>query len=189
MTNDSTQTPLPRGIRFIIAFHVLNLVLWLVGITGSLIAYDLVAALGLVESRDSLDVAVFETNRAIALADTVFILPLIGIALYGMLQREFYGFICSWMYFGWSIYWPAVFWGQCLTYRHGNIMFPMPNAVTLSFTAFFFGFACWASWYLCQVCYNAGNVLEVYTRTTDETENCSSGVSERDPLVHRQEQN
>ena len=72
-----THAPrLPLGIKVIIGFHLFSFVIWLIGQTGAVIAYDTSAKLGLQDPRSLLDPVIVEVNRGIGLADTIIMLPL-----------------------------------------------------------------------------------------------------------------
>lgn len=46
---------MPLGIKFIIGFHILSIIFWVVGQGGAVIAYDTVAQWGLQEPRETID--------------------------------------------------------------------------------------------------------------------------------------
>ena len=149
---DVTTKPLPTGIKVIIVFHILSTCLWLVGQTLSIFDYDFVAEYtGLVERRELTENAVVEFYRAIAIADTAIGIPLHVLSAYGLLQHKFYGAICSWMAFCFSMYWPSIFWGTHITFVQGNVKHPPLNALDGSIPALVFIFAVWGSWYQCHL--------------------------------------
>jgi hypothetical protein len=106
-----TKGPLlPLGIKIIVGFHVFSFVLWFIGQSGAVVAYDKMAEWGLQGPRASLDPVIVEVNRAIGLADTIIMLPLFIVAAVGLLRTRFYGAVASWLVFGMTLYWPVVFW-------------------------------------------------------------------------------
>ena len=108
------------------------------------------ASTGLQSPRNGTDPAVVETNRAIALADTFILISLHVMSLVGLLNRQFYGVITSWMAFVISMYWPTVFWMSLITYRQGDIQHEAVDMAYLVITAFIAVFSGWGSWYLCR---------------------------------------
>jgi hypothetical protein len=142
--------PLSLPLRIIIAFHVLNLCLWLVGQTGAVLFYDTVAAMGLQDPRDDVDAALVETNRGLGLADTLIPIPLLIMSAVGLYRRKFYGAICSWMVFSWTLYWPMVFFCSQWFYKQNSIKHAPVTAVNAIVPAVFWCFAVWASWHLCR---------------------------------------
>ena len=74
----------PVGVIVLIVFHLLNLVVWFFGQTLAFFYYDMVATWGLQEPRTLLDPAIVEVNRAIGLIDTLIMLPMFGVAAFGL---------------------------------------------------------------------------------------------------------
>lgn len=106
----TTLTRLPLGVKVIVGFHLCSFVLWLLGQSLAVLAYDRVAAWGLQNPRPLVDPVIVEVNRAIGLTDTLIMLPLHLVASVGLLRRRFYGAVASWLVFGITLYWPVIFW-------------------------------------------------------------------------------
>jgi hypothetical protein len=104
------------GIRCIIGFCALNFILWGVAQTLAIWNYDLVASWNLQEPRSIANETVVATNQAIAMADTLIMLPLFAMSIVGLYQRKLYGVVCTWMVFGITLYWPVVWWMSRITY-------------------------------------------------------------------------
>ena len=117
------RTRLPLGIKVIIGFHVLSLVMWFFGQTMAVVAYDKVAEWGLQGPRALLDPAVVEVNRAIGLADTIVMLPLFILAAIGLIRKRYYGAVASWLVFGMTLYAAAAVWplGPAATSRSARV--------------------------------------------------------------------
>lgn len=62
-------TPLPAGVKIILGFHLLTLILWTIGQGGAVVSYDAVAAWGFQDPRDSLGPAIVEVNRGSGFSD------------------------------------------------------------------------------------------------------------------------
>lgn len=144
-----TQTSrLPMGVKFIIGFHLFNLVIWFLGQTGAVFAYDTVARWGLQDPRELLDPVIVEVNRAVGLTDTLVMLPLFFVAAIGLLRRRFYGAVASWLAFGITLYWPVVSWCSQGFYAAADIRrAPMQVSYVIIPGALWL-IACWGSWYL-----------------------------------------
>jgi hypothetical protein len=141
---------LPFGVKFIIGFYVVSFILWLIGQTGAVVAYDTVAAWGLQDPRALVDPVIVEVNRGIGLTDTLVMLPLYLVAIAGLLRRRFFGAVTSWLVFGMSLYWPIVFFASQGFYaRAGMEHVPTTVAVaTLPIATMLI--AGWGSWYLAR---------------------------------------
>lgn len=138
----------PLGIKIIIGFHLLSVILWTVGQGGAVIAYDTVARWGFQEQRELLDPAIVEMNRGIGLVDFAIQIPLFILAIIGLLRLKFYGLVASWLVLGMTIYWPLVALTVQYFYSHAGIKhqhFDLPTKVLL---LMIFHFAMWASSYL-----------------------------------------
>lgn len=141
---------LPIGIKVIIGVHLFSLVIWLVGQTGAVVAYDTVAGWGLQDSRALIDPVIVEVNRAIGLADTIIMLPLFVVATIGLLRRRFYGVVTSWLAFGMTLYWPVVFWCSQGFYAAAGIRHQSLSAPTIILPATLMLIAVWGTWYLAR---------------------------------------
>ena len=142
--------PLSVGLRVIVAFHLLNLLLWLFGQTGAIFWYDTIAKYGFQEPRDANDPAIIQVNIGIGLADTLIALPLFAMAAVGILRRQFYGVICSWMVFYHSMYWPMVYWMSCLMYKRAGILHSPVTVTNVLLPGMMWCFGAWGSWFLCR---------------------------------------
>jgi hypothetical protein len=76
------------------------------------------------------------------------IIPLFIIATTGLWRLKFYGAVTSWMVFGWSIYWPVVFWASQYFFSQNGIKHQPIQMITIIVPVFFGGFALWGSCYL-----------------------------------------
>ncbi|MCP4367305.1 MAG: hypothetical protein GY797_04200 [Deltaproteobacteria bacterium] len=144
----SNQKNSPLGIKFIIGFFVLSIIIWIIGQGGAVISYDSVAKLGLQETRESVDPVIVEVNRGIALGDVVIQLPLFILGVVGLWRLRYYGAVASWMALAIHLYWTTVAWAKQFFYLNASIKC-QPFSVSLNgVLAFFFLFSAWASWYL-----------------------------------------
>ncbi len=142
------QRVMPLGIKFIIGFHILNIVFWAVGQGGAVIAYDTVAQWGLVEPRETIDPFILLINRAIGLSDVIIGVPLFAIALIGLWRMRFYGAVFSWMVLGIGFYWTTEAWIKQYFYLQAGMKCLPFEIGTHSMLAFVFLFSAWASWYI-----------------------------------------
>jgi hypothetical protein len=139
---------MPLGVKFIIAFHLFNIVLWTIGQGGALVSYDTVARWGLQDPRDLVDPVIVAVNKGIGLADMVAMMPLFIVAVIGLWRLKFYGAVASWMVFGFSVYWPVVFWSSQYFYGQAGVKH---QAIALSSHVILLSIlfiAIWASCYL-----------------------------------------
>jgi hypothetical protein len=141
---------LPLGVKIIIGFHVFSFVIWLIGQTGAVVAYDTVAGMGLQGPRALLDPAIVEVNRGIGLADTIVMLPLFLVATVGLLRRRFYGAVASWLAFGMTLYWPVVFWCSQGFYAEAEINHQPTSFATVLLPGVLLLVAVWGSWCLAR---------------------------------------
>ena len=139
---------IPLGIKFIIGFHILNIIIWIIGQGGAVIAYDTVAQWGLQEPRDTIEHAILVTNRGIGCADIIIGVPLFTIALIGLWRMQFYGAVFSYMVLGISFYWTTVAWVKQSFYLQAELKTLPFHLGTHGMLAFVFLFSLWASWYL-----------------------------------------
>lgn len=144
----TTADALPRGVKAIIVFHLFNLVIWSIGQAGALVSYDTVAGWGLQDSRDLLDPVIVQVNQGIALADTIVMLPLFLVAAVGLARRRGYGAVASWIVFGFTLYWPVVFWSSQTFYARGSTLHVPTAPVAVLLPAALMLVAAWGSWYL-----------------------------------------
>ena len=136
------------GFKLIIGFHFVSLVLWFLGQTLAVVAYDMVAGWGLQDPRALVDPVIVEVNRAIGLTDTIVMLPFHALAAIGLLRGRFYGAVASWLVFGITMYWPVTFWASQSFYAAAGIdHMPMTLGYALLPAAAAL-FAGWGSWYL-----------------------------------------
>jgi len=138
----------PLGIRLIVGFFVLSILLWIIGQGGALISYDSVAKFGFQDSRESVDPVIVEVNRGIAFADVLIQIPLFVLAAIGLWRLKFWGALASWMALGINVYWTTVAWAKQYFYLHASVKCE-PFAMALhGALAFIFLFSVWASWHL-----------------------------------------
>ena len=142
------QNQIKLGVKFIIGFHILNLIMFVVGQGGAVVAYDTVAEWGLQEARDTIDSVIVVINRGIGLADVIIGVPLFIVAIIGLWRQRYLGFITSWMVFGISLYWTTVAWSKQYFYIQDSIKCEPFNIGIHMVLAFVFLFSLWGSWYL-----------------------------------------
>jgi hypothetical protein len=145
----STTAPLSTGIKVLVGFLIIHALL-LVTQTWAVWDYDLMASWKLQEPRSMATEAVVQSNRAIGLADTVIMLPLSVMAIVGLLRRQFYGVVCSWMLLGIALYWPVVFVMSRFTFASADIAHVPLRTEDLVITGTIFLFAAWGGWLLCR---------------------------------------
>jgi len=138
----------PSAIKVIIGFHLFNIILWTIGQGGAVISYDTVADWGLQDPRHLIDPVIVEVNRAIGLADMFTMIPLFIIAVVGLWQLKFYGAVASWMVFGFSIYWPVVFFASQYFYGQSAIKHNPTQMSAIILLSAIMLITIWASWYL-----------------------------------------
>lgn len=136
------------GIRCIIGFCAFNFILWGVAQTLAIWNYDLVASWKLQEPRSIVDETVVATNQAIAMADTVIMLPLFAMSIIGLQQRKFYGVVCTWMVFGITLYWPVVWWMSRITYKSAGVASVPLRGQDILVTGAIWIFGAWGSWFM-----------------------------------------
>ena len=142
------QKSVPIGIKCIIGFHILNIIIWIIGQGGAVVAYDTVAQWGLQEPRATIDPFILMINQAIGLADFIIGVPLFIIAAVGLWQMRFYGFVFSYMVLGISFYWTTVAWVKQYFYLQAGVKSLPFDIGTHGMLAFVFLFSLWASWHL-----------------------------------------
>lgn len=142
------QKKVTPGIKLIIGFLILNLIIFIFGQGGAVVSYDFVAKLGLQEARETVDPIIVVINRGIGLADVLIGVPLFILAITGLWRLRFYGAVFSWMVLGISLYWPAVAWAKQSFYIQASVKCEPFNAGVHGVLAFVFVFSIWAAWYL-----------------------------------------
>lgn len=142
------QKKVTPGIKLIIGFLILNLIIFIFGQGGAVVSYDFVAKLGLQEARETVDPIIVVINRGIGLADVLIGVPLFILAITGLWRLKFYGAVFSWMVLGISLYWPAVAWAKQSFYIQASVKCEPFNAGVHGVLAFVFVFSIWAAWYL-----------------------------------------
>ncbi|MFC2134904.1 hypothetical protein ACFLR4_02500 [Bacteroidota bacterium] len=140
----------PLGIKFIIGFFVVNIIIFVIGQGGAVIAYDAVAKLGLQELRESVHPVIVVVNRGIGFADFIIGVPLFIFAVIGLWKMRYWGAMVSWMVLGISFYWTSVAWAKQYFYLEASVKCPPFDMGTHFMLAFVFLFSLWASWYLFQ---------------------------------------
>ena len=136
------------GVKLIIGFHILNLIMFVIGQGGAVISYDTVAEWGLQEARDTIDSVIVVINRGIGLADVIIGVPLFIIAIIGLWRQRYLGCVTSWMVFSISLYWTNVAWSKQYFYIQASIKCEPFNFGVHLVLAFVFLFSLWGSWYL-----------------------------------------
>ena len=139
---------IPLGIKIVIGFHLLSVILWTIGQGGAVIFYDAVAKLGLQEPRELVDPVIVEVNRGIAFTDFVLQIPLFVLAIIGLWRLRFYGAVASWLVLGMTIYWPIVAWSNKYFFAQAAVKYQPFDMATNGILVFIVLFAVWASWYL-----------------------------------------
>src|SRR5210317_2130780 len=138
----------PAGIKLIIGFFILNLIMFVVGQGGAVVSYDYVAQLGLQEARETIDPVIVVVNRGIGLADVLIGIPLFVLAITGLWRLRYYGAVFSWMVLGISVYWTSVAWAKQSFYLQASVKSQPFDVGVHGVLAFIFIFSLWASWYL-----------------------------------------
>ena len=139
---------IPLGVKIIVGFHLLSIILWTIGQGGAVISYDTIAKWGLQEPRELLDPVIVEVNRGIGFADFVIQIPLFILAVIGLWRLRFFGAMASWLLFGMTLYWPVVAWADQYFYAQAAIKHRPFGVATNLVLVFIVLFAAWASWYL-----------------------------------------
>jgi len=139
---------IPPGVKIIIAFHLLSIILWIIGQGGAVIFYDTVAKWGLQESRELVDPVIVEVNRGIGLADFIIQIPLFILAVIGLWRLRFFGAVASWLVLGMTLYWPVVAWSNKYFFAQAGVKYQPFDIATNVILALILLFAAWASWYL-----------------------------------------
>lgn len=143
-----TRSSRPVGVNALILFHLFNIIIWLIGQTLAVFSYDMVAELGLQEPRELLNPAIVETNRAIGLTDTLIMLPLFCVALFGLLGMRFYGAVASWLVLGLTLYWPVIFWTAQFFYATAGIQHAPTAMINVLLPGTLWVIAAWGIFYL-----------------------------------------
>jgi len=142
------QNNIKLGIKLIIGFHILNLIMFVIGQGGAVVSYDTVAAWGLQEARDTTDSFIIVINRGIGFADVIIGVPLFILAIIGLWRQRFLGYVASWMVFGICLYWTGVAWSKQYFYLEASMKCEPFDIGTHIVLAFVFLFSLWGSWYL-----------------------------------------
>ena len=142
------QKKVTLGIKLIIGFFILNLIMFVFGQGGAVVSYDYVAKLGLQEARETIDPLIVVINRGIGLADVLIGVPLFIFAIIGLWRLRFFGAVFSWMVLGISFYWTTVAWAKQSFYIQASVKCEPFNAGVHGVLAFVFVFSIWASWHL-----------------------------------------
>jgi hypothetical protein len=95
----------PIAFWFIVAFLASAILLMLVGQTLGLVDYDLATRLGLQETHAEVGEFGIQINRAFAAGDTLVYIPLLVLALVGLLLRKRWALLMTAAAFGVSLYW------------------------------------------------------------------------------------
>ena len=142
------QKKVPIGIKLIIGFFILNLLMFVIGQGGAVVSYDYVAKLGLQEARETIDPVIVVINRGIGLADVLIGVPLFILAIIGLWRLRFFGAVFSWLILGISFYWTTVAWAKQSFYIQASLKCQPFDIGVHGVLAFVFIFSVWASWHL-----------------------------------------
>jgi hypothetical protein len=96
----------PAAFWIIVIFLAYYLVFLLAGQTASVFAYDFTVRMGLQESAKAVGEYGVQVNRALGLADTVVLIPLIIISLIGLFLRKTWALTTLAAVMGITLYWP-----------------------------------------------------------------------------------
>lgn len=144
----TTFKSLPLGIKIIIFFFLLSVILWTFGQGGAVVAYDTVASWGFQDLRENLDPALVEMNKGIGLSDFIIQIPLFIIAIIGLWKKKMWGAVTSWIVLGINIYWPIVaFANQCF-FTQGGIKHQAMDIGVIVLLCAIVIFSKWSCWYL-----------------------------------------
>lgn len=97
----------PVSFWVIVAFLAVSVVLMLTGQTMALLDYDLAVRLGLQESAEQIGEYGVQVNRAFGGSDTLVYVPLLVLALVGLLLGKRWALVATAAAFGISAYWSA----------------------------------------------------------------------------------
>lgn len=139
---------IPPGVKIIIGFHLLSIILWTIGQGGAVTSYDTVAKWGLQEPRELVDPVIVEVNRGIGLTDFLIQIPLFILAVIGLWRLKFFGAVVSWLLLGITIYWPVVAWANKYFFAKAAVKYHPFDIATNVILVLIVLFAVWASWYL-----------------------------------------
>jgi len=139
---------IPLGIKIIIGFHLLSIILWTIGQGGAVIAYDTVAKWGLQEPQEVVDPVIVAVNKGIGFADFIIQIPLFILAVIGLWRLKFFGAVVSWLLLGMTIYWPVVAWSSKYFFAKAGVKYHPFDLASNLILVFIIAFAVWASWYL-----------------------------------------
>ena len=139
---------LPMGVRIINLFLILSIAQWIVGQGGAVVAYDLVANMGLHPTRDDSDPITVAVTRGIAFADVAIQLPFFVLGLVGLWRRMALGLAAAWIALGINLYWPTVAWAKKYFYIMAGFDTEPTGPLLNGALAFIFLFSAWAIWYL-----------------------------------------
>jgi hypothetical protein len=95
----------PVAFWVIVIFHALSATLLLIGQTTAMFAYDFAVRIGLQESLEEVTAFGVQMNRAFGAGDTFVYIPLILIALFGLLMRKRWALVVNAAVMGISLYW------------------------------------------------------------------------------------
>ena len=142
------QKAVPLGIKVLIGYFLLSVVIWIIGQGGAVISYDTAARLGFQVPTEGLDPVLVEVSRGIALGDVLIQVPLFALAAIGLWRLRFYGAVVSWLALGTNLYWTTVAWAKQYLQIQAGVECQPFGIATHSMLAFSFLSSVWASWYL-----------------------------------------
>lgn len=149
----------PFGLNIIIVYHILSIVAWLGIQTQSLWRYEEFASWSMPEIISSCydvssEVAIHDYPLgtqivAVVFADFVVLLPFIMTATVGLINRDFYGVVISWMIFGINVYRTMmIFWQATMSNQFAATgLMPIMERSIIYVNLFF---SVWAAWYQCR---------------------------------------
>jgi len=139
-----------RPVAFwgLIAFLILAMVLLLLGQTSAVFAYDFAVAIGLQESIEDVGEFGVEVNRAFGAGDTIVYIPLMLLALIGLIRRRRWAVPVTAAVMGISVYWTVTI-GSMLGFLQGVTGYTLtPGVEYWMFLGVFAGVGVWGMLYL-----------------------------------------
>ena len=144
------QQALSVGLRVVVCFHLLACTLILLNQTYAIVDYDRVVLWGLQDPVEDQDPALKYWNITLAIANTFVQLPLHAMSICGIIGRDFWGIICSWMAFGATMYWTVIRIASHVSFRWGGVVYAPFIVFDWIYMIAFLCFAVWGSWFECR---------------------------------------
>jgi hypothetical protein len=148
MQHEMTLGKRTPAFHLITVFFALSLVLLLAGQTVAIFAYDLTVRLGLQESIEEVTAFGVEMNRAFGAGDTFVYIPLIALALVGLVMRKRWALIMTAAVMGISVYWTATMAAVLILARSVPGYSYLPGPEIWIFIGAFMVFGIWGLTYL-----------------------------------------